>query len=88
MNPDKFGKLANLDQEPWKLPLPAFVEHLYVKRFGRLPDVVTTIEEIAASEMKKRHAKKERKLAVRETESVSASSIERPPAKPDSQSMS
>ena len=25
MNPKKLGKLDNADQEPWKLPLPAFI---------------------------------------------------------------
>jgi hypothetical protein len=32
MNPKKLGKLANHDQEPWKLPLPQFIAALYVKR--------------------------------------------------------
>jgi hypothetical protein len=31
----KLGKLDNHDWEPWKAPLPAFIEHLSVKRFGR-----------------------------------------------------
>lgn len=35
MNPAKLGKLDNHDQEPWKLPLPKFIEELYVKRFGK-----------------------------------------------------
>ena len=35
MNPRKFGNLDNADQEPWKLPLPAFIELLYRKRFGK-----------------------------------------------------
>jgi hypothetical protein len=35
MNPDKFGKLANHRQELWKLPLPDFIEQLYLKRFGK-----------------------------------------------------
>ena len=35
MNPKKLGKLANHDQEPWKLPLPHFIAALYVKRFGK-----------------------------------------------------
>jgi hypothetical protein len=26
MNPRKLGKLDNADQEPWKLPLPGFIE--------------------------------------------------------------
>ena len=35
MNPKKLGKIDNARQEPWKLPLPGFIEHLYHKRFGR-----------------------------------------------------
>ncbi len=35
MNPKKLGKLDNHDQEPWKAPLPLFIEHLYEKRFGK-----------------------------------------------------
>ena len=63
LNPEKFGKLANHRQEPWKRPLPEFIAHLYVKRFGKMPDVVRTIEEVAAAEMAKREAKQMRKLA-------------------------
>jgi hypothetical protein len=62
MNPKNFGKLANHDQERWKRPLPEFIAHLYVKKFGKMPDVVRTIEEVAAAEMAKREAKKMRKL--------------------------
>jgi hypothetical protein len=29
LNPKKLGKLDNHHQEPWKLPLPAFIEQLY-----------------------------------------------------------
>ncbi len=48
MDPKKLGKLDNHRQEPWKLPLPAFIEALYTKRFGkRRPDVVASIEERA-----------------------------------------
>ncbi len=35
MNPRKFGGLANHKQEPWKAPLPVFIEGLYFKRYGR-----------------------------------------------------
>jgi hypothetical protein len=35
MNPAKLGKLDNHKQEPWKLPLPQFIEELYFKRFGK-----------------------------------------------------
>jgi hypothetical protein len=35
MNPKKFGSLANYKQEPWKSPLPDFIEELYFKHFGK-----------------------------------------------------
>jgi hypothetical protein len=35
MSPKKLGKLDNHRQEPWKAPLPQFIEDLYFKRFGR-----------------------------------------------------
>jgi hypothetical protein len=48
LNPRKLGKLDNHHAEPWKQPLPQFIEGLYVKRFGReRPEVVTPIEERA-----------------------------------------
>jgi len=48
MNPRKLGKIDNHDQEPWKLPLPTFIEHLYSKRFGRArPDCVASVEDQA-----------------------------------------
>jgi hypothetical protein len=46
MNPSKLGKLDNHDQEPWKMPLRQYIEHLYFKRFGKdRSDVVLSIEE-------------------------------------------
>lgn len=46
LNPAKLGKLANHKQQPWKAPLPQFIEHLYAKRFGReRPNVVTSIQD-------------------------------------------
>jgi hypothetical protein len=57
------GKLDNHRQERWKRPLPEFIADLYVKNFGKMPDVVRTIEEVAAAEMVKRAARKMRKLA-------------------------
>jgi hypothetical protein len=29
LNPKKLGKMANHDQEPWKEPLPNYIETLY-----------------------------------------------------------
>ena len=34
VNPKKFGGLANHRQEPWKLPLPAFMAECYVHSLG------------------------------------------------------
>ncbi|MGH2718221.1 MAG: hypothetical protein ACRDJU_06555 [Actinomycetota bacterium] len=34
MNPKKLGGLDNHRQEPWKAPLPEFIEGLHAKRFG------------------------------------------------------
>ena len=46
LNPGKLGKISNHRQEPWKAPLPQFIEHLYLKRFGReRPQTVTPAEE-------------------------------------------
>jgi hypothetical protein len=45
LNPGKFNKLSNHRQEPWKAPLPQFIEHRYLKRFGReQPRAVTPAE--------------------------------------------
>jgi hypothetical protein len=35
MNPKELGKLDNHKQEPWKLPLPQFIEKCYLERFKR-----------------------------------------------------
>ncbi len=59
MNPAKLGKLDNHKQEPWKLPLPQFIEELYFKRFGKTaPDVVVSIEERARIEQRKKEARR------------------------------
>jgi hypothetical protein len=47
MNPKKLGGLANTKQEPWKAPLPDFIERIYFKRFGKTrPDVIKRNEEL------------------------------------------
>lgn len=57
LNPKKLGKLDNHDQVPWKLPMPAFIEKLYRKRFGKdRPDVVLSVEDRARLEKQKRVA--------------------------------
>jgi hypothetical protein len=55
MNPGKLGKLTNHDQEPWKEPLPLFIERSYLKRFGRpRPEVLMSVEERAQQQEAKR----------------------------------
>jgi len=58
LNPKKFGGLANHRQEPWKVPLPQFIEEIYFKHFGvERPAEVMSLEEVVS----RHHAKKERK---------------------------
>lgn len=63
LNPKKFGKLANHKQEPWKAPLPVFIEEIYLKRFGKKhPDHVWSIEQMVNDQrIKKEERKKRRK---------------------------
>lgn len=35
LNPRKFGGYANHKQQPWKAPLPDYIEELYEKRFKK-----------------------------------------------------
>ncbi len=59
MNPKKLGKIANHRQEPWKLPLPQFIEQCYEKRFGvRRPKDVRSIEEREADRRARKLARK------------------------------
>jgi hypothetical protein len=67
LNPKKLGKIDNHRQEPWKVPLPDFIEHLYVKRFGReRPEVVLSTEERAQKVKNKEVARKAARRARRE----------------------
>ncbi len=76
MNPAKLGGIDDHRQEPWKLPLPAFIERLYEKRFGKTrPDVVTTIEERAQASAAKSAERKARKQARRSTLSANIGAI-------------
>jgi hypothetical protein len=67
MNPRKLGKLDNHHQEPWKAPLPQFIEDLYFTRFGReRPEVVRSIEERARAQHAKKAARKEARRRARQ----------------------
>jgi hypothetical protein len=75
MNPAKLGKIDNHKQEPWKLPLPQFIEELYFKRFGKTsPETVLSIEERCRREA----AKKEKRRIARQLAVNSATPREAP----------
>jgi len=45
MNPKKLAGLANHKQEPWKAPLPVFIEELYFKRFKKeKPNIINPLK--------------------------------------------
>ncbi len=71
MNPKKLGKLDNHDQEPWKMPLKQYIEHLYFKRFGKeRPDMVLSIEEKVRRDEEKKARRREAKLQRRQAETA------------------
>ena len=81
MNPKKLGKIDNHRQQPWKLPLPEFIENLYWKRFGKeRPDVVLSIEEKFQRDLEKRAKKHELKMEHSATKAAEAAEAQAPPA--------
>jgi hypothetical protein len=63
LNPKKFGSLANTKQEPWKLPLPEYVEELYFKHFKKnRPDNVRSIERMVKDYRNKKHERKMQRI--------------------------
>jgi len=66
MNPKRLSGLSSNSKQPWKLPLPQYIEKLYLERFEKeSPDVVRTIEQTAAEHVAKREARKAAKEAER-----------------------
>lgn len=63
LNPDKLGKMDNHKQEPWKAPLPQFIEEIYFKRFKREePETARPLKQIMAElEFKKKQQKKKKR---------------------------
>jgi len=59
MNPRKLGGKANHKQQPWKLPLPQYIEYCYEKQFGKkTPDDVRSIERRVAEKSARKSAKR------------------------------
>ena len=58
LNPDKFGKLNNHKQEPWKAPLKDFIEKIYFKHFKKIePENIKSIEQIISEKKNKKGGK-------------------------------
>ena len=76
MNPGKLGKLDNHEEEPWKLPLRQFIQHLYFKRFGKeRPDIVQTMEEKVLRDAKKKELRREARLLRGQSDSTQREGI-------------
>ena len=59
MNPKKLGGLDNHKQEPWKAPLPVFIQDLYFERFNRdLPEKILSIEDLVREQARKKDEKR------------------------------
>ena len=84
MNPRKLGGIANDRQEPWKAPLPVFIEDCYEKRFGRrAPTAVVSIEQAAAAKKRKHEARKAARRARRTTADAAPSIVTTSTSKTD-----
>ena len=70
LNPDKLGKIDNHRQEPWKAPLPEFIEEIFYKRFKKeRPEVVKPLKQIhKEQEIKTKTKKKEKEIRRKERE--------------------
>ncbi len=56
LNPQKLGSINNHKQEPWKAPLPIFIETLYGERFNKQlqEHEVKTIEQLFQLQQQKK----------------------------------
>ena len=62
LSPQRMAAYGVQKDEPWKKPLKEFIKSQYEKQFGKTePDVILTIEEMAAADTKKRSERKARK---------------------------
>ena len=63
LNPKKFGRIDNHQQETWKEPLPKFIETLYFKQISKVPPTeVKSIEKFYKAQQQKKQDKKNAKL--------------------------
>ena len=65
LNPKKLGGMADHKQEQWKAPLPEYIEHLYLKQFGKeAPEDSRPIEVKEAEKRRKKLNSKQLKQEV------------------------
>lgn len=65
--PTSLPKIDNHKQEPWKTPLPQYIEYLYEKRFKReQPEVFKSLKQQLKDDESRREAKKKAKDAHRD----------------------
>ncbi|MGB0596221.1 MAG: hypothetical protein ACPGLY_06000 [Rubripirellula sp.] len=77
LSPKRFGSYADRTNQPWKLPLPEFIEAQYQKQFGKQrPDEVLSMEEIAAAHVAKRAARKVERAKSAPQEATDSASTE------------
>lgn len=71
LNPDKLGKIDNHKQEPWKTPLPQFIEEIYFKRFKKdTPEIVKPLKQILKELEISRQKKKKEKERKRKEDTI------------------
>lgn len=63
LNPKKFGRYAgSRHDQPWKKPLPEFIERIYERQFGRVvPPKVVPLEEQAREHCGRMKARRKRR---------------------------
>jgi len=67
LSPKKFGRYADRQNEPWKLPLSEFIVFLYERQFKKTePEEVFTMEQLAAKHVANRAERKVEKAERRE----------------------
>lgn len=77
LNPDKLGKIDNHKQEPWKAPLPQFIEEIYFKRFKReIPETIKSLKQILKEQEIKKQQKKKMKEEKRKGQNTEPINIE------------
>jgi len=81
LNPRKLGALANHDEQPWKAPLPVFIERIYEKQFGRKrPQSDASIEERIRLQAEKKAARRAERARARAADAAGDLSAARPDA--------